>query len=92
MAPTVGTNVEKRAVFVKVRVVTMDIAVGRAFMTVQEKPKKLVPVGDTNVSENKQVSIRMYQFTVSFLIVNDECFQVIMVYAILMMQLGSLQN
>ena len=61
MGRTVGTNVEKRVVFVKVPVVTMDIAVGRAFMTVQKKPKKSVSVGDTNVSENNQVTIRMYQ-------------------------------
>ena len=82
MGPTVFTNVDGRVVFVKVPVVTMDIAVGRALMTVQEKPKKSALARDTNVSENKQVTIRMYQFTVSFLIVNDECFQVIMVYAL----------
>ena len=55
MVPTVGTNVDRREVFVKVHVVPMDIVVGRAFLTVQVEPKKLVSVGDTIVSKNKQV-------------------------------------
>ena len=55
MGPIVGTNVERRVVFVKVRVVKMDIAVGMVEMTVQLKPKKLVLARDTSVSKNKQV-------------------------------------
>ena len=55
LGPTVGTNVERRVVFVKVRVVKMDIAVGMVDKTVQLKPKKLVLTCPTSVSKNKQV-------------------------------------
>ena len=55
MGPTVGTNVERRVVVVKVFVVKMDIAVGKAGMTVPGKLKKLVSVSTTDVSRNKQV-------------------------------------
>ena len=49
MGPTVGTNVERRVVVVKVFAVKMDIAVGRANMTVQVKLKKLVPGRDLSL-------------------------------------------